>query len=108
MLREARHYRLWQIEGAFADSFCPLPGALPNIFSGLKVVLAIAWTCVISAELVGATGGLGFRIWTAKDNFNTSLVLLGMVCISLTVLVLDLLFRLLERSLLPWAEGSRS
>ncbi|MHC4663130.1 MAG: ABC transporter permease [Planctomycetota bacterium] len=79
-----------------------LPGALPNIFSGLKVVLAIAWTCVISAELVGATSGLGFRIWTAKDNFNTSLVLLGMVCISVTVLVLDIVFRFIERLALPW------
>ncbi|TET37441.1 MAG: ABC transporter permease [Planctomycetota bacterium] len=79
-----------------------LPGALPNIFSGLKVVLAIAWTCVISAELVGATSGLGFRIWTAKDNFNTSLVLLGMVCISATVLILDIVFRFVERFALPW------
>ncbi|MHC5036351.1 MAG: ABC transporter permease, partial [Planctomycetota bacterium] len=58
-----------------------LPGSLPNILSGLKVVLAIAWTCVISAELVGATMGLGFRIWTAKENVNYSLILLGMVCI---------------------------
>lgn len=79
-----------------------LPGALPNIISGLKVVLAIAWTCVISAELVGATSGLGFRIWTAKDQFNTSLVLLGMVCISVTVLVLDIIFRFFERLALPW------
>jgi taurine transport system permease protein len=79
-----------------------LPGALPSIMSGLKVALAIAWTCVISAELVGATEGLGFRIWYAKDQFNTSLVLLGMVCISLTVLVLDLVFRLVEWAALPW------
>jgi taurine transport system permease protein len=85
-----------------------LPGALPSILSGLKVVLAIAWTCVISAELVGASVGLGFRIWNAKDNFNTPLVLLGMVCISVTVLVLDLVFRLVEWGALPWLreEGS--
>lgn len=79
-----------------------LPGALPNILSGLKVVLAIAWTCVISAELVGAKMGLGFRIWTAKDTFNTPLVLLGMASISVTVLVLDLLFRVVERLATPW------
>jgi len=79
-----------------------LPGALPNILSGLKVVLAIAWTCVISAELVGATQGLGFRIWSAKENFNISLVLLGMVSISATVLVLDVVFRFVEWASLPW------
>jgi taurine transport system permease protein len=79
-----------------------LPGALPNILSGLKVVLAIAWTCVISAEMVGANSGLGFRIWTAKEWSDTGLVLVGMLSISLTVLVLDILFRGLERVLLPW------
>jgi taurine transport system permease protein len=85
-----------------------LPGALPNILSGLKVVLAIAWTCVISAEMVGANSGLGFRIWTAKEWSDTGQVLVGMLCISLTVLLLDILFRTLERFLLPWQrEGSR-
>ena len=79
-----------------------LPGALPDLLSGLKVVLAIAWTCVISAEMVGANSGLGFRIWTAKEWSDTSLVLVGMIGISLTVLVLDILFRGLERLLLPW------
>ncbi len=79
-----------------------LPGALPNILSGLKVVLAIAWTCVISAEMVGANVGLGFRIWTAKEWSDTGQVLVGMISISITVLLLDILFRLVERALLPW------
>ncbi|MGD8589398.1 MAG: ABC transporter permease [Chromatiales bacterium] len=79
-----------------------LPGALPNILSGLKVVLAIAWTCVISAEMVGANSGLGFRIWTAKEWSDTGQVLVGMLCISITVLLLDILFRGLEWLLLPW------
>ena len=85
-----------------------LPGALPNILSGLKVVLAIAWTCVISAEMVGANSGLGFRIWTAKEWSDTGQVLVGMLCISITVLLLDILFRGLERVLLPWQrKGAR-
>jgi len=84
-----------------------LPGALPNILSGLKVVLAIAWTCVISAEMVGANSGLGFRIWTAKEWSDTGQVLVGMLSISLTVLLLDILFRGLERLLLPWQREGR-
>ncbi len=79
-----------------------LPGALPDILSGLKVLLAIAWTCVISAEMVGANSGLGFRIWTAKEWSDTGQVLVGMIGISATVLVLDILFRGMERLLLPW------
>lgn len=79
-----------------------LPGALPDIISGLKVVLAIAWTCVISAEMVGANSGLGFRIWTAKEWSDTGQVLVGMISISVTVLVLDILTSGLEGLLLPW------
>ena len=79
-----------------------LPGAMPDILSALKVILAIAWTCVISAEMVGANSGLGFRIWTAKEWSDTGQVLVGMIGISITVLVLDILFRGLERLLLPW------
>jgi taurine transport system permease protein len=79
-----------------------LPGALSNILSGLKVVLAIAWTCVISAEMVGANSGLGFRIWTGKEWSDTGQVLVGMISISVTVLILDILFRGMEWLLLPW------
>ena len=79
-----------------------LPGAMPDILSALKVILAIAWTCVISAEMVGANSGLGFRIWTAKEWSDTGQVLVGMIGISVTVLLLDILFRGLERLLLAW------
>ena len=85
-----------------------LPGALPNIFSGLKVVLAIAWTCVISAEMVGTSSGLGYRILNAKDLYNTPLVLLGMICISVTVLLLDIVFRVIEGLALPWLRAEAS
>ncbi len=83
-----------------------LPAALPNIISGLKVVLAIAWTCVISAEIVGTKRGLGALIWSSKEIFNISAVLVGMVCISGVVLLLDSMSSWLERRLLPWKQES--
>src|SRR6185437_9112296 len=73
-----------------------LPGALPSIMSGLKVTLALAWTCIISAEMVGAQRGLGFLIWNAKDWGNIGQVMVGMLMISATVLFLDAVFRVLE------------
>ena len=38
------------------------PAAFPAIFAGLQISLSIAWTCVLSAELVSARSGLGFVI----------------------------------------------
>ncbi|MCG8632701.1 MAG: ABC transporter permease [Desulfobacterales bacterium] len=79
-----------------------LPGALPQIIAGLKVMLGIAWTCIISAELVAAKEGLGFMIMNGKEYFQTDTVLLGMVLISLTVMIIDAVFKKFERRLLPW------
>jgi len=84
-----------------------LPGSLPGIISGLKVCLALAWTCVLSAEMVAATHGLGALIWFAKDWNNMALVMVGMVSISITVLVLDSAFRLVEDKILPWERHQR-
>jgi taurine transport system permease protein len=84
-----------------------LPGALPGILSGLKITLAIAWSCVLSAEMVAAQTGLGAIIWQAKDWGNLALVLVGMICISLTVLMADWLANALERVLLPWQRNRR-
>jgi taurine transport system permease protein len=79
-----------------------LPGALPQIIAGLKVMLGIAWTCVISAELVAAENGLGFMIMNGKEYFQTDTVMLGMVLISLTVMIIDAAFKRIERKVLPW------
>jgi taurine transport system permease protein len=84
-----------------------LPGSLPGILAGLKVSLAIAWSCVLSAEMVAAQTGLGALIWSAKDWGNMPLVLVGMVCISATVLIADLLANRLEAWLLPWERHRR-
>ena len=84
-----------------------LPGSLPGIISGLKVTLAIAWSCVLTAEMIAAQSGLGALIWQAKDWGNLPLVLVGMLCISLTVLVADWLALRLERLLLPWERARR-
>lgn len=84
-----------------------LPGALPGILTGLKITLAISWSCVLSAELVAAQDGLGALIWQAKDWGDLALVLVGMICISITVLFADFLATRIERLLLPWERHRR-
>ncbi|ALS61614.1 MULTISPECIES: ABC transporter permease [Pandoraea] len=79
-----------------------LPASLPQILSGMKIILGLSWTCVISAELVAAREGLGFLIMNGKEFFQTEVVVLGMVMISVTVLVTDVVFRAIERKVLRW------
>ena len=39
-----------------------LPSAIPQIFTGLKVAMALSWAVVVAAELAGAQSGLGYMI----------------------------------------------
>lgn len=79
-----------------------LPASLSQIIIGFKIILGLAWTCVISAELIAAKEGLGFMIMNGKEFFQTDTVVLGMVLISLTVLVFDTVLRRVERRILAW------
>jgi taurine transport system permease protein len=85
-----------------------LPGALPGIIAGLKVTLAISWSCVLSAEMIAAQNGLGALIWQGKDWGNLALVLVGMLCISVVVLLADKIADILEDLLLPWERHKRT
>jgi len=82
------------------------PGALPGIIAGMKMTLAISWACVLSAELVAAHSGLGALIWNAKEWGNLPLVIVGMICISIVVLVVDVLAAQAEKRLLPWLRNN--
>ncbi len=50
---------------------------------------------------------LGFLIWNAKDWANIAQVIVGMLAISITVLALDIIYRLVERRLTPWRRNER-
>ena len=39
-----------------------LPGALPEILTGLRIGLGVGWSTLVAAELIAATRGLGFMV----------------------------------------------
>jgi ABC-type nitrate/sulfonate/bicarbonate transport system permease component len=79
-----------------------LPGALPNIFTGLRVGLGIGWMALVAGELVAAPSGLGYLINNARTIFRSDYILLGMVLIGVLGLILDYLMRQLMRITMPW------
>lgn len=82
-----------------------LPGALPNIFTGMRVGLGIGWMALVAGELVAAPSGLGYMINNARTLFRSDYILLGMVLIGVLGLVLDFLMRQAARLIMPWHRG---
>jgi ABC-type nitrate/sulfonate/bicarbonate transport system permease component len=78
------------------------PAAFPAIFAGLQISLSIAWTCVLSAELVSARSGLGFVIIQGMQLSKPALVLAGMVVLAFVAWATTLLVTYLEKFLCPW------
>jgi NitT/TauT family transport system permease protein len=78
-----------------------LPATLPQVLTGLRITLGIAWLVVVAAEMIVVNpqaGGLGFLIIDAgNQGARYDLVVAGMVLIGLIGLLLDLLVRQLER-----------
>lgn len=79
------------------------PAALPGIFDILRITMGWAWTYLVVAELVAANSGLGFISLKAMRGFQVDTIFLAIALIGLLGLVTDLTFRLLRRSIAPWA-----
>lgn len=79
-----------------------LPAAVPQIFTGLKVAMALSWAVVVAAELVGAQEGLGFMISDAAQIFRIPVVFIGIALIGLIGLALNALLSGSEDRLVHW------
>lgn len=81
-----------------------MPGALLQIFTGLKVALALSWAVVVAAELVGAQSGLGFMISDAALLFRIPVVYIGVALIGVIGLLLNLMLNFFETRLVHWKD----
>jgi NitT/TauT family transport system permease protein/taurine transport system permease protein len=66
-----------------------LPGALPNIVTGIRTGLGFAWRGLIAAEMIATNAGLGYMLFVARDFYRTEVIVLGMVVIGILWLLLD-------------------
>jgi ABC-type nitrate/sulfonate/bicarbonate transport system permease component len=87
----------WQVYMTVA-----LPGALPGIFTGIRVATGVALLLLVSAEFVGANEGLGYRIWWSWTVFWVDNMYVGLFEIAILGFVSAYLVDRIEKALLPW------
>lgn len=76
-----------------------IPGALPNIVTGIRTGLGFAWRGLIAAEMIATNVGLGYMLFVARDFYRTEVIVLGMIVIGVLWLLLDrLVLAPLERA----------
>jgi len=82
-----------------------VPGALPNIVTGLRNGLGYGWRALIAAEIIVGTSGIGFMMFDARRSGSVVEMLLGMIVLGLLWYVVDAgLLSPLERATIQrWA-----
>lgn len=94
-IRAARNYGLGRMELFRRVIF---PATLPQVLTGIRIALGVAWLVVVAAEMIAVNSGLAYLIIDARNaGKRYDLVVAGMVMIGLIGLALDQLIRQLER-----------
>lgn len=79
-----------------------LPGALPNIYAGLKLSIGIAIVLAVAAEYQLTRTGLGFAIFNAEQLLDVDRLYAALVAVSLLGFMLSAVLDVLESVVLPW------
>jgi NitT/TauT family transport system permease protein/taurine transport system permease protein len=79
-----------------------LPGALPLIFTGLRLSLQACWTTLVAGELIGAITGLGHLLYQAGLDLFPAMILVGMVAVAFAGALMTALLGWAEKRSMPW------
>lgn len=79
-----------------------LPSALPEVFTGMRVGIGVAWTCLVAAEMIAGAAGLGWLVQEAGQQLQVGIIFIAIVAIGLIGYVMELIIRVIERAAVPW------
>jgi ABC-type nitrate/sulfonate/bicarbonate transport system permease component len=84
-----------------------LPGASPQIFTGLRQSLSIGIILMVVSEMFAASNGIGFALVQYQRTFAIPEMWSGIILLGLIGIALALVFRAVEAWLLGWYHGLR-
>ncbi|MBL1178236.1 ABC transporter permease [Pantanalinema sp. GBBB05] len=79
-----------------------VPGAMPNIASGLVIGMGNSWFCLVTAEILAGRFGVGYLTWESYVTSNYPPIVMGMLLIGLMGLLSTLVVDRLTKLLMPW------
>jgi NitT/TauT family transport system permease protein len=84
-----------------------LPGALPSIFTGVRIGATVAFLMLIAAEMIGASSGLGWLVHNSSINYIIPRLYLAAVLIALLGMTLNYSIHWLEAHLIRWKADNK-
>ncbi len=84
-----------------------LPGASPQIFTGLRQSISIGLILMVVSEMYAAKDGIGFALVQYQRSFAIPEMWSGIIVLGIIGIVLSLIFRAFEAWILGWYHGLR-
>jgi sulfonate transport system permease protein len=79
-----------------------LPGALPQIMTGIRVGLGNAWVCVVAAEMIASVTGVGYLLTYGRSLSRPDMVILAMLLIGVIGKIMDDALKFVTAKLIKW------
>ena len=78
------------------------PACLPDIFTGMRTAMGVAYGTLVAAEMVAAVSGIGWMVLDASKFLRSDIIFLGILLMGGTGILIDQGFRWWERRVLRW------
>ena len=75
---------------------------MPEIFTGIRTAFGVAYTTLVSAEMVAATSGIGWMVLDASNFLKSEVIFVGIIIMGITGVIIDAGFRYLEENIIFW------
>ena len=85
-----------------------LPATLPGLLDTCRTMIGWAWTYLVIAEVVATSSGLGYAIMKAQRFSRADEIFVGIFLLGFLGLATDMVFKIAQPRLLPWAEVQKS
>jgi NitT/TauT family transport system permease protein len=80
-------------------------GALPMIFAGLRIGLAVSFIVLVASEFVATKAGIGYLIWNSWELLQVDIMFVGIVTVGILGLIATVCLQEIERKVIPWKVG---
>lgn len=78
------------------------PVSLPDIFTGLRSAVGVAYTTIVSAEMIASSSGVGWMIIDSSHYLKSDVMFIGIILLGITGVLIDWLLKKTARRIVHW------
>lgn len=78
------------------------PSCLPEIFTGIRTAIGVAYSTLVAAEMVAAVSGIGWMVLDASKFLRSDVIFVGIIIMGVIAVIIDTGIRWIQKTQLPW------